>query len=313
VPVLIALLDALPRHLLAPAEDLLYTLAGENAPALALGDDAASHRRFRDAWADWWKKDGAAADLRAARETPYLDHTIVLLIDKGKMIELDADDRPVWEVTGLALPLDLQPLSGGRVLVAEHHANRVAERHHDGTILWEKDIEEPLVGQRLPDGNTFIATPRELIEVDRAGTVVFSYVRPDGEEIMRAVKLPDGDMACVVGRVPRPRHFVRLDPSGREKGRFSVNVQTSGGRLDVQADGRILIPLMADNRVVEYDAAGRALREFAVEQPIAALRLANGNTLVTSMTEQRAVELDPAGKEVWEYRSNTRVNRAWRR
>ena len=90
-------------------------------------------------------------------------------------------------------------------------------------------------------------------------------------------------------------------------------MQTFGGRIDVQPDGRVLVPLLGENRVIEYDATGRPLREFTVEQPIAALRLANGNTLVTSMRERRAVELDPAGKEVWQYRSDTRVNRAWRR
>jgi hypothetical protein len=130
---------------------------------------------------------------------------------------------------------------------------------------------------------------------------------------MRAARLPDGDFACVVTHGARGRYFVRLDPSGREKARFAVNVQTYGGRIDVLPDGRVLIPAMADDKVIEYDPAGRTLREFSVREPIAALRLANGNTLVTSMRERRAVELDPAGKEVWQYRSNTRVNRAWRR
>jgi len=90
-------------------------------------------------------------------------------------------------------------------------------------------------------------------------------------------------------------------------------VQTSGGRIDVQPDGRVLIPLLGENRVVEYDPTGKPLREFRVGQPIAALRLANGNTLITSMNEKRAVEFDPAGKVVWDYRANTRLNRAWRR
>jgi HEAT repeat protein len=314
VPVLIALLDVLPRDLLAPAEDLLYALAGAKAPALAMGDDAASRRKFRDAWADWWDRDGPTADLRGARATPYLDHTLVLLLEKGQMVELDADDRPVGEMTGLGFPLDLQVLPGGRVLVAENSDNRVVERHPDGTVLWTKNVSGPLVAQRLADGHTFIATPAELLEVDRAGTVVFSYARPDGEPFMRAAKLPDGDIACVVGRVPAPRHFVRLDASGREKSRFAVNVQTSGGRIDVLPDGRVLVPEWVGNRVVEYDAAGKEGRAFFVREPIMALRLANGNTLVTSYSQQRALELDPAGKEVWQFHSEAaRVNRAWRR
>jgi HEAT repeat protein len=312
VPALISTLDALPRRQVAPAEELLYALAGPKAPAVAMGTEPASRRRFRDAWADWWRKEGGAADLRR-RETPYLDHTIVLLLDEGRMVELDGDDRPVWEMKDLGFPLDLQVLPGERVLVADNQGNRVVEHHHDGTILWEHNADGPLVAQRLPNGNTFIATVWDLVEVDRAGTVVATYTPPDGEPVMRATRLPDGDVACVLGRAGRPRHYVRFDRSGRQKARFLVNVQTSGGRLDVQSDGRVLIPLWGENRLVEHDAAGRVLREFAVEQPIAAVRLANGNILVTSMGQQRAIELDPAGKEVWEYRAATRVNRAWRR
>jgi hypothetical protein len=313
VPVLIALLDALPRNQAAPVEELLYGMAGAKSPALAMGDSAASRRKFRDAWADWWTKDGAAASPRRSRETPYLDHTVVLLLDLGTMIDLDTDDRPVWKMTDLGFPLDLQVLPGERVLVTDNQGGRVVERHHDGTVLWRTDVVSPLMAQRLPDGDTFIATRSELLEVDRAGTVVFSYVGPDGEEFMRAARLPDGDIACVVTRGARSQSFVRLDPSGRERSRFPVRVQTYGGRIDVQPDGRVLVPSWGEDEVVEYDATGRNLRKFSVAQPIAAVRLANGNTLVTSMREQRAVEFDAAGKEVWQYRSNTRVNRAWRR
>src|SRR5262249_3653297 len=161
---------------------------------------------------------------------------------------------------------DLQLLSGGRVLVADNQGSRVVERHHDGTILWEHNADGPLVAQRLPDGNTFIATKLDMYEVDRAGTVVHTYVPPDGEEVMRATRLPDGDVACVIGHVGRQRHYVRLDRSGRQKARFLVNVQTSGGRLDVQPDGRVLIPRWGENILAEHDAAGHVLREFSVMQ-----------------------------------------------
>jgi hypothetical protein len=314
VPVLIALLDALPRHLLWQAEELLYAAAGDEAPGLAPGDTAASRRKFRDAWAAWWDQHGAAADLARAREAPLLDHTVVLLLDLGRAVELDGDDKPVWEIDGLGFPLDLQVLPGGRVLVADNGGGRVVERHRGGAVLWERNADGPLVAQRLPGGNTFIATKSELLEVDRSGRQVFSYVPPGGGQFMRAAKLPGGDLAFVqTDRRLGEQRFVRLAPSGKEVTSFPVRVSTFGGRVDVQADGRVLVPQMSQDRVVEYDAKGKVLAEFAVEQPIAALRLANGNVLVTSMTQQRAVELDAAGKEVWEYRARTRVNRAWRR
>ena len=105
------------------------------------------------------------------------------------------------------------------------------------------------------------------------------------------------------------QRYVRVDRNGKEMEGLAqnVNVQTFGGRLDVQPDGNVLIPQMYSNKVVEFDAKGKVVREFNVGQPIAAIRLPNGNTIITSMNENRAVEFDQAGKQVWEYRGKTRV------
>ena len=75
----------------------------------------------------------------------------------------------------------------------------------------------------------------------------------------------------------------------------------------------ILIPIHLTDKVVEYDGQGKAVRELTVERPIAAVRLANGNTLATSMSQNRALELDRNGKEVWQYKTDERVTRAFRR
>ena len=65
--------------------------------------------------------------------------------------------------------------------------------------------------------------------------------------------------------------------------------------------------------MVELNQQGNVVWQVGMEQPIAAVRLHNGNTLITSMTEHRAVEVDRDGKEVWTYRQDTRVTRAFRR
>jgi hypothetical protein len=308
VPVLIQLFDTLPRAQLWPVEDILYRLAGERAPSVALGD-ATANRSFREAWLTWWRDHGAKVDLAALKRDDFRDHTLIVLLDEHSVLDLDTDDKVHFRINKLAFPLDVQALPGERVLLAEHGGNRVTERLRDGTVLWKLAADGPLVAQRLGNGHTFIATKDRLFEVDRAGKEVFSYRRPNGEQFMRARKLPDGTIACVT----QGQLYVRLDPSGKELRRFTVQVSTFGGRLDVQPDGRVLIPEMYRHRVIEYDADGKPVRQFLVRQPIAATRLANGNTLITSMTENRAVEFDLAGKQVWQYTANTRVTRAYRR
>ena len=58
IPVLIELLGVLPPTQIAPAEDILYRLAGEKAPTVAIGTDEESRRKYRDAWAAWWRETG---------------------------------------------------------------------------------------------------------------------------------------------------------------------------------------------------------------------------------------------------------------
>jgi hypothetical protein len=320
VPVLIDLLTQVPLAQAWQAEDLLYRVAeGSSAPGASLGRDDVSRRKCRDAWAAWWREEGPKVELARLDAAPrMLGYTLLVLLDIGRVVELDGNNRVRWQIDGVDFPLDAQLLPGDRVLLAEHESNLVTERDHRGTIVWKREVDRPLMAQRLSNGHTFIATPNQLLELDRQGKTVAAQTVANGEQIMRAQRLRSGETALITtpqlgGQV---QHYVRLDMSGREVARFPVNVKTSGGRIEVLPGGRVLLPEMAHNRVVEYDAAGRVVWEAAVEQPVAAVRLPNGHTLVTSMNHQRgAVELDRSGRtEVWQYKENsTRVTRALRR
>lgn len=314
VPVLIDLLGELPGFENNLVEDLLdsISLADEKAPTGDAGKDAISRRKYREAWKTWWTEHGAKLDLAKLEEASKLQgNTLIVLLDKGKVIDLDNRNKPRFEIDNLDFPLDVQLLPDDHVLVAEHSGGRVTERDKKGEIVWEKKIDNPLVAQRLPNGNTFVCTHTQLLEFDKAGKQVYSYASPRGEQFMKAMKLPNGDYAFIAQLgVTR---FVRMTPQNKEIASFGVDVRTSGGRIDVTRKGHVLVPENANNRVVEYDANGKIVWEVAVEQPIAALRLPNGHTIVTSMNQLRAVELDRSGREVWEFKSDTRVTRAIRR
>jgi len=313
VPVIIDALPNLPQGMAWQAEDVLLRLAeGRNPPSVSLGNYAATRRKARDAWAAWWKANGAMVDLAKLRATPQLfGYTLVVLLDEGQVMELGKSNQVRWQIDNLQFPLDVQILPGDRLLVAEYAARKVTERNHKGEILWEQPVEGPLMAQRLPSGNTFIATDVRLIEVDRNHREVFSHVMPPGEKIMKSLKLPDGEIVCLTSE---PR-VVRLDTTGKVVHSFPVGLgqRLYGGRIDVLPGGRVLVPLNAENKVVEYDANAKEVWSVSIDQPVAAVRLANGNTLVTTMTQNRAVEFDRHGNEVWEYRTKTRVTRAYRR
>ncbi len=270
-------------------------------------------KKCRDAWAAWWKKHGDEVDLARLEEGPrVLGYTIVVLLDLGRIMELGPQNRVRWQIDNLIFPLDVQYLQGDRILIAEYHAGRVTERNTKGEILWEKQFPNAQMAQRLPNGNTFICSDSQVLEVDRHGKEVYSFATPGGERIMKAMKLANGDIACLTDGA----RIARFDTAGKELHSFPVplTMRLFGGRIHMLPSGRVLVPHNLENKVVEYDARGKAIWEVTVEQPVTAVRLANGNTLVTSMLPGRgAVEFNRSGQEVWSYHTNTRVTRAIRR
>jgi HEAT repeat protein/outer membrane protein assembly factor BamB len=322
VPVLIELLRELPRNRHPAIEEVLERLAEDQAPDGLASDGEAARKQYRDAWAEWWKKNGDKIDLaRLTGERKFLGRTMVVLLNAGRILDMDSDGKTRFQLDGLGYPLDAQRLPGDRLLITENHNSapgegRVTERDRKGNILWEKRIDDPLMAQRLPNGNTFITTRSQAVEVDRDGREVFTYNRGGGEGFfMRGKKLDNGDIALVVSLDSGggQSEFVRLDASGKQLARFTVEVRTWGGRIDVLPNGRVLTPLKDRNKVVEYDGTGKIVWEADFPMPVAAVRLPNGHTIVTSFQDKRAVELDANGKTVWEYKNDERLTRAWRR
>lgn len=311
VAVLIELLTQLAPAGAYQAEQILCRLADESAPPVLLGTTPETRAACREQWRAWWKEHGPKLDLaRAAGPPRPLGYTLVVHLDQNRVLELDPQNKIRWELKDITFPLDVQLLPGGRILAAEQSANLITERTLKGQILWQKRVVQPLMAQRLPNGHTFFATRDLVSEVDRDGKEVFTYAPHLGEGVMRAQKLPTGEIALVTGT----SLFKRLDASShRELQSFPVNVRTSGGRIEVLPNNHVLVPEKDHNRVVEYDARGTVVWQAPIPEPIAAVRLPNGNTLVTSMADMRAVEINKKGEAVWEYKPGTRVTRAFRR
>jgi HEAT repeat protein len=309
VPLLMNLLVELPADDAWFVDDFLSRLADGQGPPFPLDADLVSRQAHRDAWLSWWREHGAQLDLtKLEKAPPTLGYTMAILLDAGRILEVDANKHVRWQIDGLQFPLDAQILPGNRVLIAENQGNRVTERNFKGEVLWQKVVEGPIMAQRLPNGHTFIANNDLLMEVDREGKELYTFQRP-GSEIMKALKLPNGDIAFASSS----QNFIRLNAAGKEIKRFPAFVDIFGGRLDVLPNGHVVVPEHSRNRVVEYDADGKTVWEVPIEVPIAAVRLANGHTLVTSMYKPRGVEVDRQGKVVWEYIADTRVTRLFRR
>jgi HEAT repeat protein/outer membrane protein assembly factor BamB len=316
VPVLIDLLAELPLDQSWPAQEILTELAGDKAPPLT-GDkpnDPANRTKWKDAWAVWWKDHGAGVDLAKLQNDGRitLGYTVMCEIranNQGRVVELGRDGKPRWQIDNVAFPVDVHMLPGQHVLIAEYNGGRVTERDLTGKVLWEKNnLNQPINCMRLNNGNTFITTRMALIEVDRNGKEVMTINRPG--DVNSAGKMPDGRIALIT----QNGLCVIYDAKGTEQKSFSVQPiagWTSG--VDVLPNGRILIPQMPNQKVVEYDLTGKVVWEAKTPgSAISATRLRSGNTLVACQ-EGGVYELDRNGKVVWEYKDEGRRWRARRR
>jgi hypothetical protein len=305
VPVLIALLAEAPPQLGWRVEDLLFRLAGEAAPRVALGaGDETARGRCREAWLAWWKTNGTRTDLAKINlADPVLGVTLYCEYDtnnaggEGRVWLAGQDGKLRWEVRGLAGPNDARLLPGGRILIAERNANRVTERDQKGTVLWERRVDGgAIAADRLPGGNTLITSWNAVLEVTPGGRTVWTYTHPSG--FRYAYRLRNGHILGISAN----GQVVELDAAGRVLKTVTPAQHAGGagywGSVEQLPNGRMLLALGTSRKVVEIDTAGKIHWEADVPNAVFATRLRNGHTLVCNFEQRVVVELDRGGKEV---------------
>jgi HEAT repeat protein len=304
VPTLIALLVELPTEQGWRAEDCLVRLAGDKAPKAPLGSDKPSREKCRDAWAAWWKENDGKVDMAVLQRVPsretYLGYTVIAMNNNARVCEIDRDGKERWHIDNLQNPWDAQWLPGDKVLIAEFGGSRVTERNLKGEVLWTKQCQNPISCQRLRNGNTFIVTRNQMLEVNRDGKEIMTINR--NWDIMGAKKLKNGQIVMFTNQA----HAVFFDAAGKETKSFHLGnggIQWGGG--DVTEQGHVIVPQWQFNKVVEFDRDGKEVWTAGFQWPNTCQRLPNGNTLVGSQNSNKLAEINRAGKVVWEHQSNT--------
>src|SRR5439155_10404791 len=113
-----------------------------------------------------------------------------------------AAGTPRWKIGNLIGPMDAHLLPNGRVLIAENSSARVTERDLNGDIKWEYATAgtTPICCQRLANGNTFIASYNQLIEVRPDHSEVYRYTPGPQFYIFSAHKTRNGLVACITAQ-----------------------------------------------------------------------------------------------------------------
>ncbi len=304
VPVLIDLLAELPRAQADAIESLLLQLAGDNPPKGSL-EDVDARGKYRDAWADWWKRRGEALDLAKVELKPrWRGYTLAICIDSmrgrgrvGGLVEYDAQGRKRWNMPGLTLPVDAQVLDEKRILVVEYRPGQVTERNREGEVLRRIPVGEfPLEAKRLPNGNTLVTARNRVFEIDRENREVWATTGDGSDTIVSACPLREGEIALCY----RGGQLERRNREGKVLASFRAGMlfRPYGTHIQALPNDHILVPSFYENKVVEYDKTGRAVWSATFARPMCAQRLPNGRTLVASYAAAAYAELDKEGREV---------------
>lgn len=313
---LVGLFKDCPPDQIWQVEDLLFRLAEDKGPTVTLssGYDAANRQKCQEAWDKWWKTSRDTVDLaRLGQEKAEIGAKLICELQGGaegggRVAELGPDDKVRWQFDNVGGPIDAQLLPSGRVLIAEININRVSERDRQGKIHFEKKLEHsPMTAQRLANGNVFIATYHELLEVTPAGQTVYSYRKPD-HRIYGAQKLRNGNILYVTAT----GLIIELDRQGREVRSVPAGDTSNWGSVELLANGHFLVCRCGKHEVVEIDSDGKQLWRCEVQWPTWASQRANGRVLVACAHSGQVVEFDRNGKEVWKQSLNNRPCRVRR-
>jgi hypothetical protein len=302
IPVLIGLLGEAPLPVAWPAEELLCRIAGEAAPRAWLRGGSETERRVvQGAWTDWWRQHRDKIELaRLDIDRRLLGVTLICACDgynqgKGKVWEVGPDGKTRWEINNANYPVDAQWLPGNRVLLAEQSGHKVTERDVTGKVLWEYAVRDSLVAcQRLANGNTFLATYSQLLEVTPDGKTVFSHA-PSSTTVYAAQKLSAGRFAYLGA----DGVLVELDDKGKELKKVKLEPAPTGlVKFEALPGGRYLVGRA--EKIVELDETGKVIWECSFANANSVKRLPNGNLVAGSYPQRRVAEIDRSGKIVWQ-------------
>jgi HEAT repeat protein len=303
VPVLIGLLQDAPLDLAWQAEELLRWLAGMQAPEALVGSGGTRQReKCRAAWQAWWRAEETRLDW-ASRDRDNRRPGLVLLCEPSRVWLCGCDGKTRWEITGLESPNAVQELPGPRFLVLEPYAARLTERDAGGKIVWQVDrlTDDGYVNaQRLPNGNTFLASMEQFVEYGRDGKVVnkVDVTESTDGDVSDAVKLRSG---AVVVRLPSGVAELDGVTGSVLRGSTVNNLRpVHNGHMAVLPNGNCLLADPRRQRVVELDLAGNIVWEHGAGVVAAVAGLRNGNVLVATQREHWLFEMTRDGRCVWE-------------
>lgn len=303
LPGLILLIEPETAEVSWRAEELLREIAGEASPLPPTDAKAESRKAYLDAWTAWLEKNGNSVDLgRLAREKPQLGLYVGIEYNTNSVWECGRDGKRRWTIT-VPGPMDAQVLPGNRVLIAEQTGQRISERDLKGNVLWEYPTGESALNcRRVPNGNTWIGTRNQVMEVRPNKTVVYSHRL--SEQYLHAVRrLANGNSIGITSNGA----VYEMTAAGKMVRTVNIPHEGTWGDIDRLPNGNLLVSNYGSGFVREVDSGGKMIREVKANDATCVERQANGQLLVSGTSSARMI--DWTGRASWNVTSEGCVRR----
>jgi len=307
LPSLVNLLTTVPGPLLTRVEEVLHRVAEDKGPSEPIvAASSESREKAAKAWGNWLDANQAKIDLTNLNDREsYLGLITVAEYDN----QVGQIQGQVWEGSlgsttkrwnfsnGVMGAMDAQTLPNGRILVAENNANRITERDTKGEIKWEyRTPNNPIVCQRLPNGNTFIASYNMVMEIKPDRTEAYKLTPGPQFYIFSAHKARNGNVVAITAQ----GQIIEMEtPSGKQVNTTQAQTQGNWCSVELQPNGNYLVASLSNNMVREIDRKGTEVWSKPFPGVFRATRLPNGNVLVASMNTKEVAEMDRAGNIRW--------------
>jgi HEAT repeat protein len=321
VPSFVSLIESVPTPYLPRVEETLFRIANDEGPSDPITPD--SRAKAAKTWSKWIADNQSKIDLtNVGDRESYLGLITICEYDNqvgqifGQVWETPRGGAKRWSFGGnntVQGAMDAQTLPNGRVLVAENNQNRITERDTTGAIKWEYRIPvvngvstNPICVQRLPNGNTFIASYNSVMEINVNKEIVYRHNPGPQFYIFSAHKAKNGNIVAITAQ----GQILELDAkSGQQKNMTQALTQGNWCSVEMMPNGNYLVASMATNSVREIDRKnGQEVWSKQFPGVFRATRLPNGNVIAASMTTKQVAEFDRAGTTRW---SVTCQGRPW--
>jgi hypothetical protein len=214
----------------------------------------------------------------------------------------DTGSVPTADAPG---PLEAGPISHHLMVI--EYPGRIVELSADGKVLWEHTTPSlSVMFNVLPSGNIFFphgAPSPGAQEIDKSHNVVWNYTSTAGE-LLGGERLANGNSLIGQGG---PGLAIELDPGKQVLRSITIPTSTTEAHRVVRhlhrlASGNILAALEGEGAVREFDAAGKMVWEYkGLTNVHEAIRLPNGNTLIGGGESKKVLEVTPAGQVAWQF------------